>query len=95
MLSSKVLGAAERNIRKTVYNGQNSQEIWGGVPAVLLLGNDYQLWPVIEEGAIQGYSKMTKNNPINTNKQADCSTAIMPVGNTFIYSHHDGNSIPA
>ncbi len=27
MLSSKVLGAAERNIRKTVYNGQNSQEI--------------------------------------------------------------------
>jgi hypothetical protein len=30
MLSSKVLGAAERNIRQTVYNGQNSQEIWGG-----------------------------------------------------------------
>ncbi len=29
MLSSKVLGAAERNIRKAVYNGQNSQEIWG------------------------------------------------------------------
>jgi hypothetical protein len=27
MLSSKVLGAAERNIQKTVYNGQNSQEI--------------------------------------------------------------------
>ena len=30
MLSSKVLGAAERNIQQTVYNGQNSQEIWGG-----------------------------------------------------------------
>ena len=29
MLSSKVLGAAERNIQQTVYNGQNSQEIWG------------------------------------------------------------------
>ena len=43
MLSSKVLGAAERKIRKTVYNGQNSQEIWGGVPAVLLFGDDYQL----------------------------------------------------
>jgi hypothetical protein len=27
MLSSKVLGSAERNIQKTVYNGQNSQEI--------------------------------------------------------------------
>ncbi len=43
MLSSKVLSAAERNIRKTVYNGQNSQEIWGGVPAVVLFGDDYQL----------------------------------------------------
>ncbi len=70
MLSSKVLGAAERNIQKTVYNGQNSQEIWGGVPAVLLFGNDYQLWPVIEEGAIQGYSKRTKRTPLTpTNKQ--------------------------
>ncbi len=27
MLSSKVLGAAERYIQQTVYNGQNSQEI--------------------------------------------------------------------
>jgi hypothetical protein len=48
MLCSKVLGAADRNIQKPVYNGQNSQEIWGGIPAALLFGNDYQLWPVIE-----------------------------------------------
>ncbi len=54
MLSSKVLGAAERNIHQTVYNGQNNQEIWGGVPAVIIFGDDYQLWPVIEDGAIQG-----------------------------------------
>jgi hypothetical protein len=47
MLSSKVLVAAERNIRQTVYNGQNNQEIWGGVPAVILFGDDYQLWPIL------------------------------------------------
>jgi hypothetical protein len=52
MLSSKVLDAAERNIGRTVYNGQNSQEIWGGVPAVILFGDDYQLWPVIEDKVI-------------------------------------------
>ena len=70
MLSSKVLGAAERNVRKTVFNGQNSQEIWGGVPAVILFGDDYRLWPVIEEGAIQGYSKITSKDPnMPTNKQ--------------------------
>jgi hypothetical protein len=34
MLNSKVLGAAERNIQKIVYNGQNSQEIWQRTPAV-------------------------------------------------------------
>ena len=70
MLSSKVLGTAERNIRTTVYNGQNSQELWGGVPVVLLFGDDYQLWPVIEEGAIQGYYKMTAPGEFTpTNKE--------------------------
>ncbi len=55
MLSSKVLAAAERNVQHSVYKGQNGGEIWGGVPVVLLFGDDYQLFPVIEEGAIQGY----------------------------------------
>jgi hypothetical protein len=68
MLSSKVLGDAERNIQKTVYNGQNSQEIRGGIPAVLLFGNDYHLWPVVEEGAIQGYSKMSTTTPLAPTK---------------------------
>ena len=70
MLSSKVLGAAKRNIRTAVYNEHNSQQIWGGVPVVILFGNNYQLWPVIEEGAIRGYSKITSKEPITpTNKQ--------------------------
>ena len=70
MLSSKVFGAAERNIRTAVYNGQNSQEVWGGVPVVLLFGDDYQLWPVIEEGAIRGNYKMTTPGEFTpTNKE--------------------------
>ena len=28
-----------------------------GLSAILLFGNDYQLFPVINDGAIQGYSK--------------------------------------
>jgi hypothetical protein len=63
MLRSKVLVAAERNVWHSVYKGQNSGEIWGGVPVVLLFGNDYQLFPVIEEGAIQGYSKKKLKMP--------------------------------
>ncbi len=70
ILSSKVLGTTERNIRTTVYNGQNSQEIWGGIPVVIFFGDNYQLWPVIGEGAIQGYSKMTTTATLTpTNKQ--------------------------
>jgi hypothetical protein len=57
MLSSKVLAASERNILHSVCKGQNSGDIWGRVPVVLLFGDDYQLFPVIEEGAVQGYSK--------------------------------------
>ncbi len=47
MLSSKALAAAERKVRYSVYKGQNSGEIWGGLPVVLLFGDDYQLFPVI------------------------------------------------
>ncbi len=41
MLSSKVLAAAKRNVWHSLYKGQNSGEIWGGVPVVLLFGDDY------------------------------------------------------
>jgi hypothetical protein len=87
MLSSKVLGAAERNIRTTVYYGQNSQEIWGwgGIPAVILFGDDYQLWPVIEEGAIQGYKKMTTTAPLTpTNKQT--SAQLLSQWGTYLFT---------
>jgi hypothetical protein len=96
MLSSIVLGAAERNIRTTVYSGQNSQEIWGGIPAVLMFGDDYQLWPVIDDGAIQGYSKMTTTNPITpTNKQTAAqllcqwgtAAQLLCQWGTFLFTH--------
>ena len=52
MISSKVLAAAERNTRVCIYRSQNSSEIWGGLPVVLLFGDDYQLMPVDKNGAI-------------------------------------------
>jgi hypothetical protein len=58
MLRSIILAITERNVRECVFKGQNSKEIWGGVPVVLLFGDNYQLFPVIDKGAIQGYSRM-------------------------------------
>ena len=57
MISSKVLAAAERNTRECIYKGQNTSEIWGGLPVILLFGDDYQLMPVDKNGAINGYDK--------------------------------------
>ena len=57
MISSKVLAAAERNTRECIYKGQNTSEIWGGLPVILLFGDDYQLMPVDKSGAINGYDK--------------------------------------
>jgi len=57
MMSSKVLAAAERNTRQCIFNGQNSNELWGGLPVVLLFGDDYQLMPIADQGAIQSYAK--------------------------------------
>ena len=56
MISSKVLAAAERNTRECIFGGHNANEIWGGLPVVLLFGDDYQLMPVQKDGAIHGYS---------------------------------------
>jgi len=55
-INSSILATSERNIRQCIYNGQNSTEYFGGLPVVLLFGDDYQLMPVASEGAIQGYA---------------------------------------
>lgn len=57
-ISSLNLAACERNLRECIYNGQNSNEYFGGLPVILLFGDDYQLMPVASEGAIQGYADL-------------------------------------
>ncbi len=80
MLSLKVLAAAERTVWHSVYKGQNSGEIWGGVPVVLLFGDDYQLFLVIEEGAIQGYSKKKLKMPQSPTAKLSASQLLSQRG---------------
>jgi hypothetical protein len=52
---------------------------------VILFGNDYQLWPVIDEGAIQGYSKMTTTAPLTpTNKKT--SAQLLSQWGTYLFT---------
>lgn len=47
MLSCELLGLAERNTASCAHGGRFHQdEEWGGVPIVLLVGDDYQLPPL-------------------------------------------------
>ncbi len=86
MLSWKVLAVAEKNIQQTVYNGQNSKEIWGGIPAVVLFGDTYQLWPIIEEGTIQAYFKSTSMAPLApTNKLS--ATQLLCQWGSFLFTN--------
>ena len=76
MLNSHVTFGAEEHVRECAFNGHNYRERWGGVPVVLLFGDDYQLPPTDKNGAINGYDKyhnstrpqtmtaMSKNNQI-------------------------------
>ena len=58
-LSSEVVGAAESHVRQCAFGGSNQSQAWGGVPVILLFGDDYQLPPTIHQGAINGYAVRT------------------------------------
>ena len=45
MISCDVLGAAERNVAEHAHGGVHSDENWGGIPIVIMFGDDYQLPP--------------------------------------------------
>ena len=86
MLSSKILAIAERNVRECAFKGQNNKEIWGRVPVVLLSGDDYQLFPVIDKGAIQGYSRMNDKSPQPPTTRMTSSQLICQRGN-YLFTH--------
>jgi hypothetical protein len=69
-INSMVLAAAERNARQCAFGGHNSNELWGGIPVVLLFGDDYQLMPIACEGAIQGFAKQHGNEPHHVTRQS-------------------------
>ena len=46
MISAENLGAAARNTKETAHGGVNYDLSWGGIPVVILFGDDHQLPPV-------------------------------------------------
>ena len=68
MVGSKLLANSESHLRQCAFNGNNTSEYWGGVPVVILFGDDYQLPPVVQEGAIMGFAKSKGNTKTDTSR---------------------------
>ena len=50
MLSSMVLGAAEKNAALGAHGGVHEADDWGGIPVVVFVGDDFQIPPVESRG---------------------------------------------
>ena len=83
MISSALLAGAERNIRHCAFGQQNTDELWGGIPVVLIFGDDYQLMPVKAEGAISGYSKLSNIWEENETRKAPSQQLQINAGNAL------------
>lgn len=68
-INSKLMAVAERNCRVGAFNGKNQQEYYGGVPVVIIFGDDCQLPPVAEGGAIAAYNKQMCNGNEQTRRR--------------------------
>ena len=66
MVSALILGTMETYCRQASFKGTKSHLSWGGLPIVILVGDDYQL-PPIEPGAFycqENRSRGGRNNVI-------------------------------
>jgi hypothetical protein len=60
MLSKIILGLIKQAVARTSHECGHSGENWGGIPVVVLFGDDYQL-PSIGNGGATNISQLKKN----------------------------------
>ncbi len=82
MISQHVLGSAELNISTTAHSGGHETEDWGGIPVIVVFGDDYQLPPPATNGAIdalfnQGNTAETRKGAHQFIKSAESTSELM------------------
>lgn len=84
LISQVVLGSAEMNISSTAHNSGHESEDWGGIPVVVIFGDDYQLPPPFGGGATdvlfnQGNSHLSRNGAYHFLKLASETMELVVV----------------
>ena len=84
MVSSNTLGCAEDSISKTIYGGGHmSTKSFGGLPIVILVGDDFQL-PSIGEGALTALYNRNCSRLTNLGRQTflECSENVLKLSSS-------------
>ena len=68
MLATEIASRVESILRVTALGGHNSDQYWGGIPVIIVFGDDYQLKPmrVNGGGAIDAFQRSSKQSEIRT-----------------------------
>ena len=64
MISALLLGTMEDYCRQAAFKGTNRHKSWGGLPIVILVGDDYQL-PSIDQGSFYSLGDRPKRQRTN------------------------------
>lgn len=82
LVTSKILGTAESYISETIHGGgHHSSQSWGGLPILIIAGDDYQL-PGIGEGPLTALFSRAggKMTCIGRSTFLDCAQNVMELG---------------
>jgi PIF1-like helicase len=79
LLTSRLFGTTAQVISETIFSGskKNDDDLWGGLPVLLIAGDDYQL-PGITEGAFDALSKSGGSRMTQKGRHAllECSKTV-------------------
>ncbi len=81
LLSSRLLGTVEQILSETVFEGCGSRNFtWGGIPVIILSGDDYQLGGFGEgaHDALPGAAKFSHNKNVMRGRElfVECATTV-------------------
>ena len=84
MISADLLGRVETTARVVAHNGLHEKERFGGIPVILLVGDDYQL-PPVEIGASGIFSNdVLKEKTIKMGMTHDGLEIFKKLGENYI-----------
>lgn len=68
MLATEIASRVESILRVTALGGHNSDQYWGGIPVIIVFGDDYQLKPmrVNGGGAIDAFQRSSQQSEIRS-----------------------------